>query len=257
METHVVETDERGVYKREEFTASGGVTGRKEGLYCSYYRNGNLWELATYSDGCLWGPYTLYYECGQKAREGEYRWEEFHGTWSSWDDDGSLVEVLEYDEGKLIRVVSCVDNEDRETVLPEGEITVWKAGVVEADGGTDVYIRLRVPADAKRVTPMNVGIKRYLSRVSMGVVDRIEDVDGTEYPTAKGDDGVVYTVGATVRAPDFDADPSVTDPVAGSGRGIWVHRFQDQCEVSFHGTPVERPVSWDEEPIGADWCVVS
>lgn len=99
---------------------------------------------------------------------------------------------------------------------------------------TDVYIRLKVPEDARRVTAIikNIGIgyPEYKSRVEFAVVEQIVDKYGNEYKEAvefaNGTVSTIYHVGEMIYSNDFDND--VNKEYAD---GINVYMYKDECNI--------------------------
>ena len=91
-----------------------------------------------------------------------------------------------------------------------------------------VYVRLTVPADARRVTPLDDACA-YKSRVEFAKVEEITGEDGTPYTEAFSaiyhDKRLTYRVGEVVRADDFN--PGLGTACNG---GIHVHAHRDQCD---------------------------
>ena len=178
--------------------------------------------------------------------------------WSYYYSEDALAEVRELrspgdDYKNVSRVLALNDRQGRDCCLKEGEITVWKVAkarglsavetqtVVDEDGAerittvkhtpwVPVYIRLTVPAEAKRVTPLDSDYK-YKSRVEFARVDQIVDKEGNEYKEARSSVNplgkvTVYTLGEVARPDGFNPDPSVE-----CGAGLHVHAFQDHCDV--------------------------
>jgi len=132
--------------------------------------------------------------------------------------------ISEYRNGRIIRVTSCIDDQKRESVLPPGELTVWKA--CRSDG-KNVIVELSVPGEAKRVTPLDPWF-RYKSRVDSATVRRITSMEGVDYKEAVScvfrGKKLTYRVGETIRPDGFDDNPAND-----CGQGINVHLHRDHC----------------------------
>ena len=187
------------------------------------------------------------------------------GRFRFWYANGLLAEERELapDTTTVVKMVALTDRSGRDCLLQDGEITVWKLAMVlpppaptpapppvwapadtpappapapasqpASSEKTYVYIRLTVPADAKRVTPRDEDC-RYKSRVEFARVDQIVGRDGTEYKEAvscvflggKGT-SITYRVGEIVRPDSYNPDPNV-----GCGAGINVHAHRDHCDA--------------------------
>ena len=184
-----------------------------------------------------------------------------------WYSNGILGEERDLDvANKVLRVLTLRDATGRDCLLGEGELTVWKIAktvispVDETFEETEigepvysllydeecvvlksittvrrvktpwVYVRLTVPADAKRVTPMDSSFQ-YKSRVEFARVEEIVDREGNHYDVAySAVNGMqkrsVYKVGEIVRPDEFNDDPSHE-----CGAGISVHVHRDHCDT--------------------------
>jgi antitoxin component YwqK of YwqJK toxin-antitoxin module len=95
-------------------------TRAKEGLYQSFYSNGQLMEESAYLNDSLHGerklfyengtlqsteqrdhdqftgPYRKYYENGKLSNEGQYITNEMSGVWKRWYDTGELMEEITF-----------------------------------------------------------------------------------------------------------------------------------------------------------------
>ena len=196
--------------------------------------------------------FTSYYVDGGKLEEGDSRNGQRHGRWRSWHPDGKLWQECDYQDGELVRTTSLRDESGRETVLEDGEIEVWKACVAKGAGGdVAVYVQLRVPADAKRVTPRDVE-HRYQGRVDRAFVVGITDADGKKYEEARSFvyhfGKLTYKLGQEVRPDGFQ-----TNALLRYAQGIHVHRHKDHCDRWFRergwgAVPVPMPVPVPEAP---------
>ena len=156
------------------------------------------------------------------------------GTYTEWHPDGTVRVVGDFTRGKAVRVLSLRDESGRDCLLPAGEQIVWKACTTTAEKtAVDVYVKIMVPDEARRVTPVDTN-KTYKSRVSHGVVLAIESEDAKHYDSAVSfvytKERLTYVVGERVAVDpdDFDDDPDVE-----CGAGINVHRYRDQCTQWF------------------------
>jgi antitoxin component YwqK of YwqJK toxin-antitoxin module len=239
--------------KFSEYSYEDGVY---NGLCKCWNYDGILITECTYLKGVLHGLYrqrnsdgSLSFECNyvKGKPDGKYK------IWPSNDIyrthkipdlmDISTKEItapiiINYIDGKFDRIISLLDTEDRECALPsDEEITVWKAC---RSNGHDVTVMLRVPREAKRVTPI-LDNDCYKSRVEYAFVEKIVDKSGKEYDQAQPfvfassrknvaplSTNIIYQVGEKVIPDRFDPNPMV-----GCGAGINVHRYQDHCNVWF------------------------
>lgn len=205
----------------------------------SVYRGGTLTERRVWYDnvepvGLLASRFPFSPDTPTKVPAGylkeETMWRagKIHGLRTTGHDVNGRRMVSEYRAGEMVKVVSLVDGLGRETVLPEGEIDVWKA-CVSVRGGRAVYVHLVIPHDARRVTPADT-TATYKSRVEYAVVIGIEDaVDPTIRHTEAessvyGGTRLRYVLGQEVRPDGFDPSPALE-----CGHGIHVHRYRDHC----------------------------
>lgn len=150
---------------------------------------------------------------------------------SWWIPDGELRAEYEMKDDIVVRVHQLTDK-GRDVVLPDGEIDVWKACRVRVGNETrNVFVQLRVPADARRVTPVDNRC-HYTSRVSHGRVVSITDEAGENYLEAESfvfrGPSLRYRLDHIVRAHDFDPNPQNSH-----GAGLNVHRYRDHCRMWF------------------------
>lgn len=73
------------------------VNGVGQGKWINYYENGNYKEIGYYNNNLVEGPITKYYENGNLKAEGTYKdWRVKIGKWKYFDEDGKLVNVVDY-----------------------------------------------------------------------------------------------------------------------------------------------------------------
>lgn len=76
--------------------------GRKNGLYNSFTKNGQLWIKSNYKDDKLDGKYLKYYENGKLAEKSNYLNGKLHGKYLIYHDGGyQLREESNYKDGEL------------------------------------------------------------------------------------------------------------------------------------------------------------
>jgi hypothetical protein len=126
--------------------------------------------------------------------------------------------------------------------LPEGEIFVWKAC---KHAEIPVYVQLRVPDEAERITPFYQDLLYQLQypldhahrgRVEYGYVEDIIGLDGTEYDTASSSYcspalKLTYKKGRLVTPDKHDNRPHVFD-----SHGIHVCLRREDCKFWFERT---------------------
>lgn len=210
---------------------------RIQGTQIRWYKSGQKSET-NYVDGKVEGLYRFFNKDGAVITEWTLKKGQKHGRAMWCRSDGTRCEC-DYNMGKVVRVVSLTDRQGRDAMLPDGEVEVWKAcKTCKGDDGVGLYVRLRVPADARRVTPMcsPEGKWEPQSRVEYAIVVSIDDGMGTTQPYTEATSFVrkgtslVYRVGEVVRPDGYDPDPGHE-----CGKGINVHRYRDQCEAWFRG----------------------
>jgi len=70
---------------------------QRDGLWTSWYANGNIWSQSEYTDGIENGLYVVYHENGSKYYEGHYKKGNRVGKWTFWDLGGKKS-TLNYDK---------------------------------------------------------------------------------------------------------------------------------------------------------------
>ena len=186
---------------------------------------------STYIDNKCEGVVLSFHdEKGTKNKRSIYKNDMLNGNEKEFYPNGNLRREYEYKDHALIKVHRIQDEKGREMILPLGEIFVWKACKITLGFGSRplfVIVKLLVPKDAKRVTPMDDDNK-YSSRVEKAIVVSIRDVNYNEFKTCQSfvhkDSTLEYTVGQVVTASGLELDPSLV-----GGEGIYVHPYSDLC----------------------------
>ena len=109
--------------KRSEGTYRNG---RKHGKWTLYHANGNLQSEATFHDGKYTGHYVSYHPNGKKFREGHYAEIQGNsydgrkeGVWYQYAEDGETVHYrVVYKHGRVVERISYLDPEDDPLVTP-------------------------------------------------------------------------------------------------------------------------------------------
>lgn len=199
-----------------------------DGQYNEWYENEALHIKCTWVHGKINGPYQEWHKNGHLWKHEVYVNGLKTGNCKEYNTNGTLYQEYEINNN-ICKLLKLFDEKERRCDLPDGEITVWKLCSV---GDTRVYVRLRVPAEARRITPLDTD-RKYKSRVEYAYVEQIIDKDGTEYKVAqscvwkaKYRKVLIYQVGEIVRPDSFDDDVKVAYT-----SGIHVHRYKDQCDV--------------------------
>jgi Zn-dependent protease len=72
-----------------------------------YYRDKKIAEIHISKDGLYNGLQTEWHlQNGFKSKEGTWKDGFWHGEWKSWDQEGKLESIVEYENGKAVRYVS-------------------------------------------------------------------------------------------------------------------------------------------------------
>ena len=230
--------------KRFEFSYKDD---KLEGAYREWHANGQKFRECIYKNGKLEGAYLEWHDNGQKCKECYYKNNELEGKYTAWHNNSLLsgfyarfflpTKKLYYKElifknGKITKIISMIDGDGRETVLPEGEIVVWKACKYK---NTNVYVKIKVPKEAKRVTVYSRDPDRiYKARIEYGTVIEIVDEHDNNYTEATSficpfDKKINYIVGQQIRGDGYDDDINTK-----CGQGISVHRYKDHCRNWFY-----------------------
>ncbi len=90
--------EEKTNVKEEYFT----MNGKKEGIYKSYYNDGQLRAEVNYIDGLQQGIFKLYYINGQLWNEVNYINGLRQGILKSYHSNGQLWDELNYIDGKKV-----------------------------------------------------------------------------------------------------------------------------------------------------------
>ncbi len=67
------------------------VNGKREGLWKSFYENGDLWSVGEFTNDRRHGKAYLYYPGGKKKMEGTYRNGQRTNDWQWWDEEGNAI----------------------------------------------------------------------------------------------------------------------------------------------------------------------
>ncbi|AYV83514.1 MAG: hypothetical protein Hyperionvirus7_85 [Hyperionvirus sp.] len=214
----------------------------------NYNRNGNLISMIEYHYGKYHGRKQIW-EYGKIDQDYEYVDNQLHGIALDYKDgeilfstlyvDGLMVRQLcyhwngilksdiEYYPNKFVKKINVLnDSAGRDCILGDGVVYGWKVCKV---GATFVYVKLKVPGAAQRVTPIDQG-DAFISRVEYAITEKIFDAKGKEYKEAKSyliyNKILTYKVNSTVHPDKFD--PSLDN---NSSCGINMHKYKDQCDI--------------------------
>lgn len=90
-----IENYPSGEVKLEIFLKDGLLHGK----YLSYFENGNVNEIRTYSEGIKENRWETFNSQGMKISEANFLNDMKHGKWLVWDENGVLRYDMEYTEG--------------------------------------------------------------------------------------------------------------------------------------------------------------
>lgn len=230
-----------GVYKL--YHTNGNINieceykdGMNDGECKEWYENGQISSKCSYINGKIEGEYIAWYKNGNKAEASSYLNGKRQGKLECWTENKEFYGEYEYKNGVIVKINSLCDQDGRENVLPQGtEVIVWKAckslSELICSKGKNVYVKLKVPVEAKRITAINIA-RIMISRIEYGIVEQIIDKDGNEYNEAKSfvyqDNILIYRKGQKVVPNGFN-DNILQD----YEEGIHVHRYKDQCDTWF------------------------
>jgi antitoxin component YwqK of YwqJK toxin-antitoxin module len=208
---------------------------RKEGEYISYHVDGKVYEKkCNYKNGILEGKWEGYKRSQTRPDIKYYK----NGILDGLETENyrnNSYDVTEHKNGVRVRVVSLVDENKNECVLGEGEILVYKATKaydIYTNTYKNCYVKILVPAEAKRVTPFDEKFT-YKGRVEYGKVIEIFDNAGRQYNEAESfvyrGNKTVYVVNKVVLPDNYDPNPEHD-----CGAGINVHRNLYHCDQWFN-----------------------
>lgn len=97
-----------GVFKT--FYPNGNVTemvhyrdGKKEGEWTQYYEDGKLRFKGTYNKDEKEGPFTGFYLNGKVSFTGSYKSGHMDGSWTFYEENGDLMRTDKYSEGAMVK----------------------------------------------------------------------------------------------------------------------------------------------------------
>jgi antitoxin component YwqK of YwqJK toxin-antitoxin module len=213
------------------------INGKRHGSYKSWWSNGNKRSEMTYIQGKIYGTFLSWHYDGTKWIETTYINDKREGQYKQWYLGGSFI--FEFKNDTPIRVISMRDDNNRECVLPSGDITVWKAG---RSDDKNVFIQLTVPKEVRRTTPIFLSTELlyackpdYMSRIDYAKVEKIIDEKGNEYKKASSRifDGELtkYEVGKIVYSFCSEYSDNITKRLL--GESLCVRAYQDHCNMDF------------------------
>jgi antitoxin component YwqK of YwqJK toxin-antitoxin module len=77
--------------------------GKPNGLWTSWYANGQINKKLIFKDGKKDGVCESWYENGKKNAEGQFKNDLREGDWIFYNDDGSLMGNYKYKDGELVK----------------------------------------------------------------------------------------------------------------------------------------------------------
>ena len=94
---------------------------KENGLWKSWYENGQLKDIGYFNSGKMNNNWKGYYKSGQLKYSGEYNNDYKVNTWTYWSDKGKIIETKNY---KVVTIKSVlISNEDRliKKSVPDGK----------------------------------------------------------------------------------------------------------------------------------------
>lgn len=88
---------------QKTYMGGGLKNNERDGLWQSFYENGQVWSETTYKDGVEEGFSRTFYENGQIRYEGNYKSGKMDGKWNYYDETGKLIKTETYKEGQLMQ----------------------------------------------------------------------------------------------------------------------------------------------------------
>ena len=125
--------------------SSGIPKNGREGLFNSYYKNGNPETIQTLKSGKFDGVYNSFYENGNKKQVSNYKEGELDGVYNSFYENGKPKDVRNYTAGKLNGLYSFYDENGNKK-----EVSNYKEG--ELDGVYNYYYENGKPKDVRNYT---------------------------------------------------------------------------------------------------------
>lgn len=87
--------------RRNRVKSDQEPTGPRGSKHVSWYPNGQVKDEVEINTNEEWhGRYVSFYENGQKKEEGQYKNGKKHGTWTKWEDNGKVLETVEFVDGE-------------------------------------------------------------------------------------------------------------------------------------------------------------
>ncbi|MCX6242043.1 MAG: hypothetical protein NTX43_09585 [Bacteroidetes bacterium] len=79
-------------YENKQMQMDGEFNdGKRNGLWISWYMNGNKWSEGTFKNGKSEGKRVTYFENGKVRYEGDYKNDQRIGKWRFFDENGKLL----------------------------------------------------------------------------------------------------------------------------------------------------------------------
>jgi antitoxin component YwqK of YwqJK toxin-antitoxin module len=219
-------------------TKSDYLAGKLNGIFeeKNYDQNGDVlyYSYKEYVDDVLNGPARE--SRTHKITESTYIAGELDGVVTHFMKDGNLQKYsLLYNNGIFQEVVEAIDINNRNLILEDGIITVYKA--CETLDGVPVIVKLRVHQESLRT---KIIAETDYQRISSALVEEIKDLSGSILDTS----GNPYTTCVsfmTESAPityTLNSEVSITDMEESifvkTGAGIYVHKYNDMAEQWFN-----------------------
>lgn len=114
----LVALDETFIHKDARQTYLHYHDGKLDGVFKTYFTNGNLLAEISYKNGLLEGKSVVYYPNGSLHSEKEFKKGKLNGVFRAWDEEGALFFEIEYKDDtqhgfdKIYRKNGVIEYED-------------------------------------------------------------------------------------------------------------------------------------------------
>lgn len=78
--------------------------GLEDGIWKSYYKNGKLAFIGEYNEGEAKGKHIYFYMNGIQKKSGKYLGGEKHGKWFEYNEQGEVIQIIEYKRGEIYKI---------------------------------------------------------------------------------------------------------------------------------------------------------
>jgi antitoxin component YwqK of YwqJK toxin-antitoxin module len=107
-------TTQKDFYQNGNLKAKGKITNKiKQGKWKHFYESGKLFQIGKYSNGKETGEWKTFHENGNREAIGAFIDGQRIGIWKSYHTNAGIYTEREWENGKLIRTISCYDEEGK------------------------------------------------------------------------------------------------------------------------------------------------